>query len=109
MEGQYFDGTLRNFAKIEGHLRKKIGRYFVNPYFIISPTKRLHHKSTLWRLNAGKTLLAREEKIDKNDARAYCTKLPIGLNRLPLKIKHIGPTVNLEVLRAQLSSEERTN
>ena len=28
MEGQYFDGTPRNFAKIEGHLRKKIGRYF---------------------------------------------------------------------------------
>ena len=48
-------------------------------------------------------------KNDKNDVRAYCTKLPIGLNRLPLKIKHIGPTVNLEVLRAQLGSEERTN
>ena len=64
MEGQYFDGNLRNFAKIGGHLGKKIGRYFVNPYFI-SPTKRLDHKSTLWRLNAGKTLLAREEKNDK--------------------------------------------
>ena len=65
MEGQYFDGTLRNFAKIEGHLRKKIGRYFVNPYLIISPTKRFDHKSTLWRLNAGKTHFADEEKMTK--------------------------------------------
>ena len=45
----------------------------------------------------------------QNDVQAYCTKVPIGLKRLPLKIKHIGPTVNLEVLRAQLGSEERTN
>ena len=43
---------------------ERIGRCFVNPYFI-SPTKRLDHKSTLWRLNAGKTLLAHEEKNDK--------------------------------------------
>ena len=48
-------------------------------------------------------------KNDESDVQAYCTKVPIGLKRLPLKIKHIGPTVNLEVLRAQLGSEERTN
>ena len=71
---------------------------------IIMSDSLTHSVSYLRRYRA-----ARAAKYEKNDVRAYCTKLPIGLNRLPLKIKHIGPTVNLEVLRAQLSSEERTN
>ena len=48
---------------------ERIGRCFVNPYFI-SPTKRLDHKSTLWWLNAGKLSLLIKKKMTK-----WCTSV----------------------------------